>query len=87
MTPKELMGKTFQEGTVRKSWMKGKKLAVYMNGGWFHIGDNNIGPRKMEDGGTLEEGEEKMNPFAKALNSINTESLANVNALPKQERG
>lgn len=87
MTPKELMGKTFQEGTVRKSWMKGKKLAVYMNGGWFHIGDNNIGPRKMEDGGTLEEGKEKMNPFAKALNSINTESLANVNALPKQEKG
>lgn len=38
-------GGTMPEGSngdIKKSWRKGKKLAVYMDGGWHHFGDSSM---------------------------------------------
>lgn len=32
-----------KNGDIRSSWRKGKKAAVYMDGTWYHFGDDSMG--------------------------------------------
>lgn len=31
-------GKKFKNGTAKRSWRKGKKMAIFMDGSWHHFG-------------------------------------------------